>query len=270
MTDYQLIALDMDGTLLDNNKQISARNHAAISAAREKGVYVILASGRPYVGMKRYMQQLGMNGENDYVLCFNGAQVERVHDGKVINRQILQGSDAKFVAQYAAQFGLNVHAFSPERGLITPKANRYTQHEADSNLIDFTLLDFAELDDDEPIIKVMMIDPPELLDRVANAVPTALSQRYTVVRSAPYFLEFIHPQANKGAGVAALVQHLNIQPQQVICCGDAGNDWHMLQYAGLGVAMGNASDDLKAIADYITADNNQSGVAEVIEKFVLA
>ncbi|KAE9529866.1 sugar-phosphatase [Testudinibacter aquarius] len=270
MQTYKLIALDMDGTLLNNEKKISERNKTAILAARQQGVYVILASGRPYIGMQQYMQQLGMTGNDDYVLCFNGAIVERAHDGYVINSKMLQGKDAKFVAQHADRVGLNVHAFSPTRGLITPKANHYTQHEADSNGIDFSLLDFSLLDDHEPIIKTMIIDPPELLDPFAAAVPTALCQRYTVVRSAPFFLEFIHPQANKGAGVAALAQHLNINPEQIICCGDAGNDLHMLQYAGLGVAMGNATEDIKAIADYIAADNNSSGVAEVIEKFVLA
>ncbi|MGR3806844.1 sugar-phosphatase [Pasteurella testudinis] len=270
MSKYKLIALDLDGTLLNTQKEISARNHAAITAARAQGVYVILASGRPYIGMQKYMRQLGMTGDDDYVLCFNGARVERATDGYVINSRMLSGKDAKRVAQHAQQMGLNTHAFSPTRGLITPQASFYTQHEADSNGIDFTIMDFAELDDGEPIIKSMIIDPPERLDPFAAAVPTALSQRYTVVRSAPFFLEFIHPQANKGAGVASLAQHLQIQPEDIICCGDAGNDLHMLQYAGLGVAMGNATDELKAIADYITADNNSSGVAEVIEKFVLA
>ncbi|MGV6988005.1 sugar-phosphatase [Testudinibacter sp. P80/BLE/0925] len=270
MAKYKLIALDLDGTLLNTQKEISPRNQAAISAAREQGAQVILASGRPHIGMQKYLKQLGMTGDNDYVLCFNGARVERVSDGRVINSKMLRGKDAKLVAAYARQFGLNTHAFSPTRGLITPQASHYTQHEADSNGIDFTLLDFAELDDDEPIIKSMMIDPPQLLQTIIDDMPSELRARYTIVRSAPFFLEFIHPEVNKGAGVAALAQHLQIQPEEIICCGDAGNDLHMLQYAGLGVAMGNATDELKAIADYITADHNESGVAEVIEKFILA
>ena len=269
MADYKLIALDMDGTLLNSEKAISERNRAAIAVARKKGVYVVLASGRPYEGMQKYLQQLGMTGEDDYVLCYNGAVVERIADGQILNKKILSGKDAKLVADYARQFGLNTHAFSPIRGLITPKINHYTEHEAKTNGLVFTVLDFAELEDDEPIIKAMIIDPPELLEKIASAVPSELAQRYTVVRSAPFFLEFIHPQANKGAGVEALAQHLNINAEQVICCGDAGNDWHMLQSAGLGVAIGNATDDLKAIADYITADHNNSGVAQVIEKFIL-
>lgn len=269
MANYKLIALDLDGTLLNSAKEISTRNREAISAARAQGVYVILASGRPYIGMKKYIQQLGMTGSDDYVLCFNGARVERVSDGYVINSRMLKGSDAKKVAYYAAQFGLNTHAFSPERGLITPQANTYTQHEANSNGIDFSIMDFSQLDDHEPIVKTMMIDPPELLEKIAMALPSELTQHYTVVRSAPFFLEFIHPQANKGLGIAALAKYLGIPAEQVICCGDAGNDLHMLQYAGLGVAMGNATDDVKAIADYITADHNNSGIAQVIEQFIL-
>ena len=88
MADYKLIALDMDGTLLNSEKAISERNRAAIAVARKKGVYVVLASGRPYEGMQKYLQQLGMTGEDDYVLCYNGAVVERIADGQILNKKL--------------------------------------------------------------------------------------------------------------------------------------------------------------------------------------
>src|SRR5699024_3086081 len=92
---------------------------------------------------------------------------------------------------------------------------------------------------------------------------------YNIVRSTPFFLEFLPLAANKGSGIEKLAQHLGFTADEIICIGDAGNDFHMIEYAGLGVAMGNATDEIKAIADYITADNLNSGVAEVIEKFIL-
>ncbi|MFL9590703.1 HAD-IIB family hydrolase, partial [Aeromonas schubertii] len=130
---YKLIALDMDGTLLNHQKQISARNKAAIAAARQQGVTVVLASGRPLEGMSAYLEELGMTGEQDYVICYNGTLVQRAADRGVIRSQSLRGSDASRIASLAAELGVNVHAFSPERGLIPPAMNHYTEHESRLN-----------------------------------------------------------------------------------------------------------------------------------------
>ncbi|MBZ6073329.1 sugar-phosphatase [Aeromonas schubertii] len=266
---YKLIALDMDGTLLNHQKQISARNKAAIAAARQQGVTVVLASGRPLEGMSAYLEELGMTGEQDYVICYNGTLVQRAADRGVIRSQSLRGSDASRIASLAAELGVNVHAFSPERGLITPAMNHYTEHESRLNDLPVTLLDFAGLSPEEEILKVMLIDPPELLGPAIARLPAELYQAYTVVQSAPFFLEIMNRESHKGAGVAALAEHLGIARHQVICMGDAGNDSHMIDYAGLGIAMGNATDELKAMADHITASNDEDGVALAIERFVL-
>ena len=90
-----------------------------------------------------------------------------------------------------------------------------------------------------------------------------------MVRSAPYFLEFMNKRSNKGTGVAALAEHLGLDASQVIAVGDAGNDHHMIAYAGLGVAMGNATDEIKALAQHTTGRNDEDGVAQVIERFIL-
>lgn len=266
---YKLIALDMDGTLLNHQKQISARNKAAIAAARQQGVTVVLASGRPLEGMSAYLEELGMTGEEDYVICYNGTLVQRAADRSVIRSQSLRGRDASHIASLAAELGVNVHAFSPERGLITPAMNHYTEHESRLNDLPVTLLDFAVLSPEEEILKVMLIDPPELLGPAIARLPAELYQAYTVVQSAPFFLEIMNRESHKGAGVAALAEHLGIERHQVICMGDAGNDSHMIDYAGLGIAMGNATDELKAMADHITASNDEDGVALAIERFVL-
>jgi Cof subfamily protein (haloacid dehalogenase superfamily) len=96
-----------------------------------------------------------------------------------------------------------------------------------------------------------------------------LHDEFTIVQSAPFFLEFLNPASNKGIGVAAIAEYLGIRAEEVICMGDAENDHHMLKYAGLGIAMANAMEETKQIADYITDSNNDHGVATAIEKFVL-
>lgn len=266
---YKLVALDMDGTLLNSQKSISPRTKQAIQAARDKGIYVVLASGRPLEGMLNSLEELGMDSEQDYVLSYNASLVQRVASKTVIRKQILTGVDAKNIASLARDLGTYVHAFSPERGLITPEDNPYTKHEADINGVESSVVDFSELSDEEEIIKVMMVAEAEILSAAIAQLPEELHRNYTVVQSAPFFLELMNPTSNKGTGVAMLAEHLGIDASEVICMGDAGNDHHMIKYAGLGVAMGNATEETKALADHTTLSNDEDGVAVVIEQFIL-
>ena len=266
---YKLIALDIDGTLLNSDKKMSNENKDAIAAARAKGVRVVLVSGRPTSGMRPSLKELGMDSDDDYVLSFNASVVQKVKSETIIRSQILTGVDAKKLAKVAQQYDVDIHAFSHEKGLITPAHNEYTVLESRVNGEPITLIDFETLEDDELILKVMLVDKPEKLTAAIKQLPASLHEEFTIMQSAPFFLEFLNLNSNKGIGVKALAEHLSIPMEQVICMGDAGNDYHMIKYAGLGVAMGNATDDIKAIADYITASNNEHGVAKAIQKFVL-
>lgn len=266
---YKLIAIDMDGTLLNSEHRISDDNKQAIAAARAKGVHVVLASGRPLDGMLSALQELDMDSDEDFVISYNGSMVQKVASKSIIRQQILTGADAKIIANWAEKLNVNVHAFSLKDGLITPKNNKYTTHESTINGVPLTEMPFQQLQDETPILKAMMVDEEAELNQAIASLPQDLYEKFTIVRSAPFFLEFMNPASDKGAGVRALAEHLNIQPSEVITFGDAGNDHHMLEYAGLGIAMGNATEATKQVADYVTDTNNNSGVAKAIEKFVL-
>lgn len=266
---YKLIALDMDGTLLNPEGRITPRTHAAITAARAKGVTVVLTSGRPLEGMTPYLAELGLTGPDDYVICYNGALVQKVSDQRIIRSQLLTGKDASAIAHLADDLGVNIHGFSVRQGLISPRVSTYTEHESRLVKMPINLVDFATLPADEQVMKVMMIDPEPQLSRAIAQLPAELYERYTVVRSSPYFLEFMNKLSNKGTGVAALAEHLGIDASEVIAVGDAGNDRHMIEYAGLGVAMGNATDEIKQLAQHTTSRNDEDGVAKVIEQFIL-
>ncbi|MFC1236170.1 Cof-type HAD-IIB family hydrolase [Vibrio sp. F74] len=266
---YKLVALDMDGTLLNSKKEITTRNKEAIAQARARGVTVILASGRPLAGMEEKLKELELTSDKDFVVSSNGSYVHRVSDLKQIHSQIITGKDAKRVARVAEELGVHMHAFSVEHGLITPKNNQYTEHEAFINGLNVNEFDFSQLEDDHPIVKAMFADSSEALDRVTPLLADDLHADYTIVRSAHIFLEFLHLGSNKGIGVAVVADCLGIKPTEVISIGDAQNDHHMIKYAGLGVAMGNATEATKALADHITDTHENSGVAEVIERFIL-
>ena len=266
---YKLIAIDMDGTLLREDKSVSERTKNAIKLAKEKRVYVVIATGRPIDGVSRYLEELDMLGENDYVLSYNGGLVLKTKSREVVSKTALTGADLHYLHNLSKELGVNIHAFSEVHGLMTPKNSKYTEVEANINGIRITINDYSDIEDDHSIIKVMMIDEPEVLQKAIDNLPKEVYEKYTVVRSAPFFLEFLNKKVNKGTGVELLAKHLNIKQEEIMTFGDAGNDLDMIVYAGMGVAMANAFDEVKEAANYITDSNENDGVAKAIEKFVL-
>lgn len=266
---YKLIALDMDGTLLTSEKKISDNTKKALKAAEAKGVKVVLASGRPLDGITRYLEELDLLKEDDYTLSFNGGIVINNKTKDIITSTLIKGCDLKDIYRVSKELDINIHAFSVREGLITPKISQYTKHECDINKINYTIKDFNEVDDDEDIVKVMMIDPQEKLDEAIKKLPKYLYDKYSVFKSAPFFLEFTNKEVDKGKGLKKLGEYLGIAQDEIIACGDAGNDLSMIKYAGLGVAMKNATDDVKSEADYITLSNDEEGIVHVVEKFIL-
>ena len=247
---YKLVAIDMDGTLLREDKTVSEKTKEAIKRAREKNVKVVLATGRPVDGVKRYLEELDLYHNDEYVLTFNGAIVKEVGPDRIICRDTLKGSDLKYLYEISKNVGVNIHAFS-NFGCVTPKMNKYTELEGRINGIEVCEADYNDIKEDEEIIKIMMIDEPEVLEEGIKKLPEEVYKKYTV------------------EGVKSLAESLGIKREEVIAIGDAGNDLHMIEYAGLGVAMGNAFEEVKEKANFITKSNEEDGVAFVFEKFVL-
>lgn len=265
---YKLIAVDMDGTLLNEKKEISNRCQEAIDKLREKGKKIVLATGRPLKGVQRYLEKLNLFDENDYVVAYNGALVQSTRNEQIIFDKPLSLDSYKELYEVSRQLDVHIHALT-DISVLTPKNNPFTGIESSINQIPIIEGPIDDIDSSTMIVKVMFIDEPEKLDAILPSIPQWVKDKYTIVRSAPIFLEFLDKSVNKGAGVSAIAKQLGIKQDEVICVGDAGNDLAMIQYAGLGVAMGNATEELKSEADYITLTNEEDGVAHVIEKFML-
>lgn len=258
----------MDGTLLREDKTISEGTKIAIEAAKKKGVKIVLATGRPTEGIRSYLEELDLLSGEDFVVCYNGAVVQNTKTKEIINRTVLSGTDLHELYELSKELSVNIHAFSKE-GCITPELTKYSVLEGEINNIPVITVDYKDIAKEEEIIKIMMVEEPEILQKAIDSLPKELYEKYTVVRSAPFFLEFLNKKVNKGTGVKALANSLGIKKEEVICMGDAGNDEHMIRYAGLGVAMGNAFEEIKGMADFVTKTNDEDGVAYVINKFVL-
>lgn len=265
---FKLIALDMDGTLLNEDKKISEENYLAIKKAKEKGVKVVLATGRPIKGIERYLDKLGLISNEDYCVTYNGSLVVNTGTKEVLTQVLLNSEDVHYLYDLSKKLDINIHALTTS-GCITPELSKYTELEIKMNEIPFTEIDFHTIDDTTSVVKVMFVGEENKLSSVIENLPEEVYEKYTVVRSAPYFLEFLDKNVNKGAGVKSLAEKLGINQHEVICVGDAGNDIHMIEYAGLGVAMGNAFPEAKKVANYITYSNEEDGVAHVIDKFIL-
>lgn len=261
----KLIALDLDGTLLRKDKSISPRTQQALQLAHSQGIEIVLASGRPTVGIEPIWSQLGIEQTANYMISFNGSLSTHLPSKSTLLSKGLRGHDVKKLKPIIESLGLHIHAFSESLGLIAPTLNPYTEREAEVNGIDITLLNFDELDDDHPIIKVMMVGEPAALDEATTKLPLELTQTYTQVRSASIFFEFLNPEVNKGIALEAIAKHKGISMEDVISFGDAGNDRAMLRLSGTGVAMANADPETKKISDLITASNEEDGIALILE-----
>lgn len=268
LNQYHLIALDMDGTLLNKSKEISAGNQEAIRAARALGKKVIIATGRPLVGIRKYLDQLDMIHADDYVVAFNGALVQSAKTGEILSQTTVTLDDYKRLYALSQDLGVHIHALTQD-SVLTPQYNPYSEVECVINDIPYIEGPVADVPAETTIVKIMFIDEPSKLDAAVTALPEAVKEDYTIVRSADIFLEFLHKSVNKGTGVKAVADAFGINASEVICVGDAGNDMDMIHYAGLGVAMANAFDEVKAIADHITLSNEDDGVAAVIQTFML-
>jgi Cof subfamily protein (haloacid dehalogenase superfamily) len=172
--------------------------------------------------------------------------------------------------ELAQKHNIKIHINTPDSVVVPYKEYpKYSIHEATLNNIPVVSMNYEDINENINFCKVMLIDEPELIEEVITKIPKEFHDKYTIVRSAPFFLEFLNKETNKGKALKALCEYLNIDPSEVMAIGDEENDLSMLEYAGYKIAMDNANVKLKNIATYITASNNDEGVGKVVEKLVL-
>ena len=266
----KLIAIDIDGTLLDPERKITPEVKQAIAEAKAAGVKVVITTGRPLMGVHDILEELELTDYSDYVITYNGALVQKASDGSTVAQTALGYDDYRYLEQLARDVGSHFHALD-RNTLYT--ANRdvsyYTVHESYVATIPLVFCEAENMDPNIQLLKVMMIDEPAILDQAIARIPAEVKEKYTVLKSAPYFLEILDKRVTKGTGVKSLADTLGIKPEEVMAIGDQENDIAMIEYAGVGVAMDNAIPAVKEAANFITKSNLEDGVAYAIEKYVL-
>ena len=271
---YQLIACDLDETLLNDNHQIPQRVVDAIAAAHEKGVRFVPATGRPFESVAGVVEALGLSGsEKDYVLSFNGGVVTKNSEPDVaLTCSELGFSRTEALFQEGRRRGFCMHIYTLDTCYLynyVPEERAYI--EGRMNIVE-TFADSLEFLREKTLVKIIYMNRD--LDLLAKTerefAESGLTDGLDVYYSSNRYLEFNAAGTNKGAGLLALAERLGVAPEDTIAIGDSPNDVSMICAAGLGCAVANASPETRAAADYVCElDNNAGGVAEVIEKFVL-
>lgn len=268
---YKMIAIDIDGTLLNDQHELTQEVRETIYEAKAKGVKIVLCTGRPLGGVQNYLKELNLTQEGDYVITCNGAIIQNTYNDQIVSKCFLAYEDLTHLYDLSLELNTPMHFYDLDN-IYTPNQtiSQYTVFESHITQVPLNYCRIEEIPKDMEIPKVLFIDEPKRLKETISSLPTTLKERYTMVQSAPYFFEFLRPEVGKGPAVERLAGLLNIKQEEVICIGDNDNDMTMIEYAGCGVAMGNAIPELKEIADYQTTSNNENGVAHAIQKLVLA
>lgn len=262
----KLIAIDLDGTLLSSEGTISKENIESLHLAHKKGVKIVLCTGRPYFSMKDFVSEIGLNTDEDFIITFNGGQVQRASNGEVIKKHVL--SKADMLEWYAITNELKLPLNLLDDSLVYeplnyPEGIRSEYLDERKNLMT-ERLDYTNFDDLHQFNKMVISTNQDYLDQQLAKIPESIKERYSVFKSRDNLFEIVKKGVTKGAILAELANYLSIPMEHVMAIGDQENDLSMIEVAGVGVAMGNAVQSVIKIAQFVTKSNNQNGVAHAI------
>lgn len=266
---YKMIVLDLDDTLLNDEHTLSKRNKEALMAAQELGVKVVLASGRPTFGMVSLAKELQLDQYGSFILSYNGSKIIDATTNEELFNSTISSEMAHRLYDLSRREGVSILSYKDE-AIVIEEPNEYADIEATITGLPLQIVDQFKETINEPVVKAMMLADPDVLVKVEQEMIKEVGEEVSVFRSKPFFLEFTALNVTKGTSLSQLTKKLGIAPEEVIAIGDSYNDITMIEFAGLGVAMGNAPDAIKEIANYVTDSNNHDGVAKVVEDFILS
>lgn len=261
------LVLDIDGTLTNSNKEITPATREAIQELMKQGHRVVLASGRPTPGMRRYEEELELAKYGGYLLSFNGARVIDCYTGEILYQRLLPLTMLPGLYRFARENGCGLVTYLGGDVISAFPVDPYVALEARINGLPVREVErFTEFVDFD-INKCLMTAEPEKAGHLEKELQEQYRDCASIYRSEPYFIEIMPKGVNKGASLDKILPVLGVKREDTVCCGDGFNDISMLEYAGVGVAMGNAQQAVKEAADYVTAANDEDGLVQVIERF---
>ena len=267
---YKLLVLDVDGTLLNNKKEISPRTLAALLKVQQMGVHIVLASGRPTNGVMPIAEKLELNHYGGYILSYNGGKIIDCRTGETLYQKQLDAQYVPELCAFAAAQNVTIITYNKEGVVTEHPDDKWALRECFTCKLPMTGVDDLAKYVDYPICKMLITLDPARRDEVWATGRQQFDGRIDLYPSSPFFIEAVPLGVAKDGSLAALLERMGLTRDNLMACGDGLNDRSMIAYAGVGVAMQNAEDPVKDCADYVTAaDNDHDGVAEAVEKFIL-
>ena len=253
---YKMIAVDMDGTLLDDRKQIPDETVHTIRQMAGTGVLFVISTGRPVQGVEKYKELLHLTGP---MITCNGAVIVDAGTGETLFEQGLVRSDAEKIFHLGKKYDVTMCIWAGGRLYGNRLDEKMNDYKKISGVEPILAEDFENLPDQE-ISKIVWYEDESRMKRLITELPEGRFSQVTACLSQPV-------QVSKAAAMQKIGEMYGIRREEMIAVGDGPNDIEMLKYAGMGVAMGNASDEVKRHAGFITSSNKEEGVRQAIRRF---
>lgn len=265
----KVLVLDIDGTLTNSKKQITEKTKKSIIHIMEKGHIVMLASGRPTPGMRRYAKELELETYGGYLLSFNGGKIMNCKTGEIVFQKTLPPVILPGLYRFAKENDCGLMTYLSDTIILGTRSDEYVELEAKINGMPIkqvaNLLSFVDFEMNKCLMTAPIEKAPEFEDKLNKMYGDIIS----VYRSEPFFIEIMPKGVDKASSLDRMLVTVGLKRENAICCGDGFNDMTMIQYAGVGVAMANAQEKVKQAADFVTSSNDEDGIVNVINKFIL-
>ena len=266
----KLVAIDMDGTLLNSKKELLEETKQYFKNFHNKNTetLLVICTGRPESGIRPYLKDLGYLEENHYIISQNGANIYESRTGKRVMDAFLDSAAIQKWIELGKKHGISVMGAGVDYYYCFDQEPTEWM-EFDVKLVSGKLKRIPTKESlNTDFYKILLMGDEEQLNEFETFIPEEWRDEFYVVRSQKYLVEVLTKGVNKAFGLEKLAQKLNIQPSEIAAVGDAANDIEMLEYAGLAIAMGNASEEVKSISDIVTDTNENNGVIKAIDNLI--
>ena len=272
------ILLDIDGTLTNSKKEITPMTKEVLMKAQDKGIRLVIASGRPAKGLFQYGDQLDMRYNHGLFVAYNGARVVDCETGDVLVDITIDKNTTKEVLHHLKKFnvrplithGSHMVVEDVYNCMVSDKGRVFNVLEYESRMNSYRLMETEDLEKfiDFPVNKILTAGDSDYLEQHYKKMAAPFEGRLSMMFTANFYFEYTAMNVNKGTSLSKAMERLGIKPEECIAFGDAQNDISMLEYAGIGVAMANAQQAVLDMADEITDDNEHDGIAKSLLKHI--
>ena len=278
MSDIRVIIMDVDGTLTNGKKEITKKTKNALIKAQELGVTLILASGRPTSGLMDFARELDMDKHDGLLVSFNGSKVVDCQTNKVLFNETMSVEEGQAVLEHMKKFNVKpmidkgnymyVNNVFDNEILVNGEPFNIIQYESRGGKFKLCEKDDLVAFADYPLNKILTAGDPDYLQENYKNMMEPFKDKLSCMFTAPFYFEFTAKGIDKAKALDTVLSPMGFKREEMIAFGDGHNDASMIEYVGIGVAMENAVDDLKAIANEVTLSNEEDGIAYTLSKYV--